>query len=62
MCVDPDKRDEPLSPRVKDIKPYVAKYFKGVSTTPSIYEACIFTVRCELLYNVRVHIFAVVFI
>ncbi len=45
VCVDPDSRDEPLSPRVEDIIPYVAKYFKGVSTTPSIYEACIITVR-----------------
>ncbi len=44
VCVDPDSRDEQISPRVEDIQPYVAKYFKGVSTTPSIYEACIITV------------------
>ncbi|XP_064399922.1 peroxisomal sarcosine oxidase-like isoform X2 [Halichondria panicea] len=43
VCVDPDSRDEQISPRVEDIQPYVAKYFKGVSTTPSIYEACIIT-------------------
>ena len=44
VCVDPDSRDEQFSPRVDDIQPYVAKYFKGMSTTPSIYEACIITV------------------
>ena len=54
VCVDPDSRDEQISPRVDDIQPYVAKYFKGVSTTPSIYEACIITVSILNIVGVPV--------
>ncbi len=44
VCVEPDARDEQPSPVTEAVKQFIAKYFKGVSTTLSVYEPCIITV------------------
>ncbi len=43
--VDPDARDALPGPSTTDlVRPFVQRHFKGVQTTPSIYEACMYTV------------------
>ncbi|XP_064395322.1 peroxisomal sarcosine oxidase-like isoform X1 [Halichondria panicea] len=42
--VDPDARDALPGPSTTDlVRPFVQRHFKGVQTTPSIYEACMYT-------------------
>ena len=43
--MDPDNRDALPGPSTTEhVLPFITKYFKGVATTPSIYEACMYTV------------------
>ena len=45
MVVDPDNRDEsPVLPE------FIGKFFKGVSTNPSIHEPCLYTVSSFTMY------------
>ena len=44
--VDPDNRDaSPAPSTAESVANFIKTYFKGVSTTPSIYEACLYTVK-----------------
>ena len=49
--VDPDARDTvPGTYTTHLVRPIIEKLFKGVATTPSVFEACMYTVSEEIVY------------
>ena len=53
--IDPDHRDaDPTASCVKEVSAFIQTYLKGISTTPSISEMCMYTVRKRGLRHVTV--------
>ena len=53
--VDPDHRDaEPTAQSIPKVLEFIEKHFKGISTTPSIVESCLYTVSVSVYVRVCV--------
>ena len=48
--VDPDHRDvDPTTQSIPTVSQFIGKYFKGINTTPSIVESCLYTVSIVMV-------------